>query len=299
MKTIIKNILFVSSLVFSACGMKEAPRAVAHSSARVADSTYGMADMALVNYSTQAVDSTYRATEEVNYISDSSRKFVITASLTLRVGDLENSELKLNEIMNKYNAYTTETSINANTLRYTIKIAADGYRQFFEEMKAIGKIEHHNENLEDVTLYYYDIEGRLATQRELMQTYRGYLGRAENIGEIMTVERRIAELQYEIDKTGEEFTKLNNSIDFSTIRLTLNGPRNDEVYYTETIKDKIQALFKGFGGYVSTVMTILVGLIIYGIPSLIILLLLYLVLLGRIGILKKIWRLLNDKKVKR
>jgi hypothetical protein len=276
----IKKFLFVltvSSLFFSACGMGGSQQESAGSSSGVDDSVY-------------------RATEAANYVSNNSRKFITTASLTLRINDLKNGEVELNEIMNKYNAYTTETSVYVNTLRYTIRIHANDYKEFFDEIKIIGKIEHYNENREDVTLHYYDLEGKLTTQRELIQTYREYLGKAENIEEIMAVEKQIAELQNEIDKTGEEFTKLNNSIDFSTIRLTLKGPRSDDVYYTETIGDRIQILFKGFGGYVSTMATILIGLIIYGIPTLIILLLLYFVLLGKVGILRKIWRLLNEKK---
>lgn len=239
-----------------------------------------------------------KETEAETYNSDISRKFIVTASLTLHLTDLEKSEALLTEIMGKYTAYTTETSIYNNVLYYTIKVPADIYKECFEELKTIGKIENFNESREDVTLNYYDLEGRLNTQRALMKKYQEYLGKATNIEEIMTVERQIAELQNEIERMGKDFTRLNNSIDFSTIRLVLNGPRNNTVYYTESIRDKIKNLFNGFGAYVSTTITILIGLILYGIPTLIILLLLYLILLGKIGILKKVWRLLNDKKVK-
>ncbi|GHV15740.1 hypothetical protein FACS189493_0040 [Spirochaetia bacterium] len=239
-----------------------------------------------------------RETDAETYNPDSSRKFIVTASLTLHLTNLEKGEVILTEIMGKYNAYTTETSIYNNVLYYTIKVPADIYKECFEELKTIGKIENFNETREDVTLNYYDLEGRLNTQRELMKKYQEYLGKATNIEEIMTVERQIAELQNEIERMGKDFTRLNNSIDFSTIQLVLNGPRNNNVYYTESIGDKIKNLFYGFRDYISTTITILTGLIIYGIPTLIILLLLYLILFGKIGILKKVWSLLNDKKIK-
>jgi sugar-specific transcriptional regulator TrmB len=131
-----------------------------------------------------------------------------------------------------------------------------------------------------------------------MRKYQQYIERAANIEEIMAVEKQIAELQHEIDKTGDEFTKLNNSIDFSTVRLTLKGPRNNDVYYIETIEEKVKSLFNRYNDYISTTISILIGLIIYGIPSLIIILLLYLALFGKIGILKRTWRLLNGNKIK-
>lgn len=240
----------------------------------------------------------YKATETANYNSNDLRKYIITASLTVRSNDLKNSEFVLNEIVNKYNAYVTETFIRENALQYTIKIPANNYTQCFEELKTVGKIEYYNERREDVTLNYYDLEGRLATQRELMKKYQQYIGKAANIEEIMAVEKQIAELQHEIDKTGDEFTKLNNFIDFSTVRLMLKGSRSDNNYYTETTGEKIKNLFSRYNDYISTTITILIGLIIYGIPGLIIILLLYLVLFGKIGILKKIWRLLSENKIK-
>jgi hypothetical protein len=72
-------------------------------------------------------------------------------------------------------------------------------------------------------------------------------------------------------------------------------PKRGRCKWAEGIGDKIQGLFNGFGPYVSIIVTILMGLLIYGIPTLILLLLLYLLLFGRIGLLKKVWRLLNDR----
>ncbi|GHU21697.1 hypothetical protein FACS1894164_02580 [Spirochaetia bacterium] len=280
-----KKILLLLCVIqlFSACAKK-------------ADSAAGRAESASYDSSDNVPRA--RETDAETYNSDISRKFIVTASLTLYLTDLEKGEAILTEIMGKYNAYTTETSIYNNVLYYTIKVPADIYRECFEELKTIGKIKNFNESREDVTLNYYDLEGRLKTKRELMKKYQEYLGKAINIEEIMTVEKQIAELQNEIERMGKDFTKLNNSIDFPTIRLVLNGPRNNNVYYTESIGDKIKNLFNGFGGYVSTTITILIGLIIYGIPTLIVLLLLYLILFGKIGILKKVWRLLNDRKTK-
>jgi alpha-D-ribose 1-methylphosphonate 5-triphosphate synthase subunit PhnG len=82
---------------------------------------------------------------------------------------------------------------------------------------------HRSENAEDVTLQYYDLEGRLNTKRELLKTYQSYLGRAKNIEEIMTVEKQIAELQNEIDWTGTRFRALADTVDYATIRLEISG----------------------------------------------------------------------------
>jgi hypothetical protein len=157
----------------------------------------------------------------------------------------------------------------------------------------IGKIINYEETTEDVTLRYYDLESRLNTKKELIKTFQSYLDKAKNIEEILSVESKLSELQTEIDDVGRQFKLLNNLIDYSTIRLELLGPISAANYGKETIGEKIKGLMNGFGDFVSTVTVILLGIIVYGIPSIIILLLLYWVLFGKIGILKKIFRFIS------
>jgi hypothetical protein len=130
----------------------------------------------------------------------------------------------------------------------------------------------------------------LNTKKELIITFQNYLGRAANIEEILSVERRIAELQAEIDDLGRRFQLLNDLIDYSTIRLELLGPTSAVNSF-----ERIKGLMTSFGNYISMIIVILLAIIVYGIPSVIILLLLYWVLFGRIGLIKKLFRLMSEK----
>jgi len=164
------------------------------------------------------------------------------------------------------------------------------------ELSGLGKILRRTENAEDVSLRYYDLESRLATKKELLKTYQGYLSRANNIDEIMTVESRIADLQQEIDWTGTQFRNLSNLVDYSTIHLEIVGPISASSYSEPTLGEKLRGLFGSFGRVVSSGLVVLMGIIIYGIPAIIILILLFWILFGRIGLLKKLWRLVAGKK---
>jgi len=136
----------------------------------------------------------------------------------------------------------------------------------------------------------------LNTKRELIKTYQNYLNRAKNIEEILSVETKLAELQAEIDDVGRQFRLLNNLIDYSTINLELLGPISVTNYGKETIGEKIKGLLAGFGDYISVITVILLAIIVYGVPSIIILLLLYWVLFGKIGVLKKVFKFFSDSK---
>jgi hypothetical protein len=203
---------------------------------------------------------------------------------------------RLNEIMNKYGTYASSISVYENSRNYTLKVPAIKYKHFLDEIMKIGRIINYDETTEDVTLKYYDLESRLNTKKELIKTYQNYLNKAKNIEEILSVESKIAQLQAEIDDVGKQFRLLNDLIDYSTIRLRLLGPVAANNYEKETIWESIKSLMTGFGDYVSAVIIILLAIIVYGVPSVIILLLLYWLLFGKIGILKKVFKFISGNK---
>jgi hypothetical protein len=236
------------------------------------------------------------AAQAFDAATDSNRKLVVTAHLRIRLSDLKKSETELNNILSAYNAYAASTSVQENRQRYTIRVPADLYTLCLEELKRLGSLLSYSEETDDVTVQYYDLESRLTTVRELLKTFQAYLGKAATIDEIMTVERRIAELQREIDATGSQFRALSNQIEYSTIELELRGPEYAQTYNKPAIGERIAGLFSTFTDYASLVVLVLLGVVIYGTPSVLMAALLYWLLLGKIGVLKKLWRLAGGKK---
>jgi len=220
-----------------------------------------------------------------------SRKLIKRAELRLRVEDPAAIEGPLANLMTKYDAWPASTGIYENSRNYSIRVPSSSYDTMLSELTGLGRILRRTENAEDVTLRYYDLEGRLATKRELLKTYQDYLGRAANIGDIMTVESRIADLQQEIDWTGTQLRNLANLIDYSTIDLEIIGPPTASSYAEPRLGEKVRELFSSFGGVASSTLVVLMGIVIYGIPAILIIVFLFWLLFGRIGLLKKLWRL--------
>ena len=227
-----------------------------------------------------------------------SRKLIKNADLKLKVDDPALTEKPLAELMEKYNAWSASSGIYESSRYYSIRVPSAAYDAMLADLSELGKILRRSEYAEDVTLQYYDLESRLATKRELIKTYQGYLGRAKNIDEIMTVERRIAELQQEIDWTGTQFRNLADRIDYSTITVDISGPYTGALQYETTLKEKMSELFGSFGKVASNTVVVLTGIVIYGIPIILLIVLFFWLLFGRIGILKKLFKLAAGKKVK-
>jgi len=236
------------------------------------------------------------AEQEMLSENDLERKIVMTAHVRVRVENLDESDSLIKDLMKKYNAYASSTNIEDNSRYYSIRVPSSAYKAAVDELNSMGRLLGRSENAEDVTLRYYDLEGRLATKKELLKTFQSYLGKAKSIEEILSVEKRIAELQYEIEGTGKELRNLANRIDYATIELTVLGPTASSPYRGPTLADRLKELFGGFGSFLSIILTIIVGILIFGIPIMLLLVFFFWLLFGKIGLLKKLWRLASGKK---
>lgn len=236
--------------------------------------------------------------EPGNFPPGQSRKLIRSAELRLRVEDPAETEKPLLSAMEKYGAWASSVRIYENIRDYTIRVPENSYDALLGELGSLGRTVGRSENAEDVTLQYYDLEGRLTTKRELLKTYQSYLGRAKNIEEIMTVEKQIAELQNEIDWTGTRFRALADTVDYATISLEISGSSSGVPYKGPSLGERIGALFVSFGDFLSTALVILAGFFIYGIPLILALAFFFWLFLGRIGLLRKLFRLTLGAKTK-
>jgi hypothetical protein len=235
------------------------------------------------------------AGDSAGYAADG-RKLVVTANLRVRLTDVESGDAELNGIMDKYDAYSASITVHENRRRYSLRVPSPSYASCLADLKQMGKTLSYSEETEDVTARYYDLESRLGTQRELLKTFQSYLAKAASIDEIMTVERHIAELQSEIDRAGSQFKGLSNRIEYAAIELELLGPESAQTRDKPTVGERAAGLFRAFADYASIVMLVLLGIVIYGTSSVLIIALLYWLLLGKIGLLKKVWRLAGGKR---
>jgi hypothetical protein len=233
---------------------------------------------------------------ETGDITDMARKLVKRAFIRVRVENLEAADAVIADLMTRYGAYAASTEIAENSRYYSLRVPAPEYDAFLGAMNGIGRMLHRSENTEDVTLRYYDLDGRLTTKKELLKTFQSYLGKAGSIEDILSVEARIAELQNDIEGTGMQLRHLANMVDYTTIDLNLLGPMTSMPNQGTTFGERIQGLLRNFGHFLSTIAVVLVGIVMYGVPVLLLLVFFFWILFGRIGLMKKLWRIVNKKQ---
>jgi len=232
-------------------------------------------------------------TDELNAVE---RKLVKRAYIRIRVENLDTADSSVADLLQKYDAYAASTDVGENYRNYSLRVPAPHYDAFLAAVNGMGRLLNRSENTEDVTLRYYDLEGRLETKKELLRTFQSYLGKAKTIEEILAVEARISELQYDIEGTGVQLRNLANRVDYATIDLNLSGPVTSVPRQNATLGERIKELFGSFGGFLGGVAVVILGIVVYGIPVLLLVVFFFWLLLGRVGLLKKLWRLVRGKR---
>ncbi|MDR1317490.1 MAG: DUF4349 domain-containing protein [Spirochaetales bacterium] len=230
-----------------------------------------------------------------NAFPQNTRKLVYTASLRLRVTNLEEAEKPVQAALEKYKGYAARTSAREDARYYTLRVPAPSYEAFLADLSPLGTVLYREESVDDVTLQYYDLEGRLTTKKTLLATYQNYLGKAKNIAEILSVEPRIADVQNDIDSLGSRLKTLADTADYATIELSLLLPASVDPSYKPGIGERIGELFGSFGGFMKTALIFIVGFLVYGIPALALAAFAYWLLVGRLGLLRHLWRLIAGK----
>ena len=270
-------------------------------SSRMRQAAMPVAEAASITYNEAAViHDTIRYEESSDTlaanVNNSERKLVRQAYVRIRVENLTEADAAISNLMTKYGAYAASTNVDEHSYYYSLRVPAPQYDVFLSEMSGMGRLINRSENTEDVTLRYYDLEGRLEMKRTLLRTFQSYLVRARTIEEILSVEARIAELQNDIEGTGVQLRHLANRVDYATIDLSLLGPVSASQAKNETLGERVKKLFGSFGDFLSTTLIVIIGIVIFGIPLVLLFTFLFWLLFGKIGLLRKLWGLVREKK---
>jgi hypothetical protein len=205
------------------------------------------------------------AEPEMALEENAERKIVKQANIRIRVENLEAADAYISDLMEKHGAYAASSVMDENSRHYTIRVPSSAYEAFLAGTDGLGKVMSRSESADDVTLRYYDLEGRLTTRKELLKTFQSYLGKANNIEEILSVERKLPKLprsslnrslrlgyRYDIEAAGPRMARLTveKSTLYARLRRSLPVPSislcNSAIFLST---DRISSILLAFPKY--------------------------------------------------
>lgn len=224
------------------------------------------------------------------------RKLIRNGSISLEVTDLLTAQEKVEAWCKSFGGYVSSSYTNQRNAGVTVRIPAEKFDQAMESVGEFGTVKNKDVSIQDVSEQFYDLQGRLETRKVLKQKLEGYLKQASNMQDLLKIERELNSVQSEIESMEGRLKRLSSQIDFSTINVNLELPYNssqghhfDLPDFGYGVRHFAETVVGFFGGFVAVVLYIF----IFGIPMLAVLALLYWLLLGKVGLLKKIIRKLK------
>lgn len=215
--------LLSAAVMLAGCGSassySDASRAVSNTQAY----TGGGSDF----YSESAVEEDASADSLASTaIQETNRKLIKTVNMTVETEDYDELLNTLNKKIVELGGYTEYFSTQGNSSnRYgsmTIRIPKENLDTFLEMVEGVSNITYRQENVEDVTLDYVDVESRKKMLETEQQRLLELLETADSLDDILTIESRLTEVQYELDSKESQLRTYDNQIDYSTVYLDVD-----------------------------------------------------------------------------
>lgn len=162
---------------------------------------------------------------EVSRVELSSRKLIKNANLDVETKNFDTFQNTLDKTIDEFEGYVESRQItgdSGSSYRYgtvVARIPAQKLDEFISIVKDAGNVTRETVSTTDVTSTYIDMESRLKALNTEEQTLLGLLEKATNLGDILAIQSRLTDVRTEIEEYEAQKRFLDNSIDYSTVRI--------------------------------------------------------------------------------
>jgi hypothetical protein len=161
------------------------------------------------------------------------RRLVYTATVELRVRDYDRARERLTSAAASRGGFVasandrrhTTAGGNYTTGTVTYRVPADEFESFLAAVNETGTVVESRRQTEDVTDRVVDLEARLRTLRAQRERLRELYANASDTDEVLAVERRLSEVQTEIERAETRLASLERQVALSTVTVELREPR--------------------------------------------------------------------------
>lgn len=213
-------------------------------------------------------------TESISNLPEN-RKLIQTVNMDIETENLDTILQQINSRVAELGGYTENSNIQNGSAyrgeRYrsanvTVRIPADKLDSFINKIGEISNVVSSQKKVEDVTLSYVATESRMKALQVEETRLLELLAKAETMGDLLTIERRLTEVRTELEKVTSALKVFDNQVDYATINLSVG----EVTEYTDTTEHKSvwERIAAGFKKSLKSVGNFLVEFFVFIIVSL-------------------------------
>ena len=239
--------LMMLTAVLSGCGASSKTEAMDMAGAPQAEAPREEAVEEEILYSSTADSATGSVTAE-------NQKLIKKVYIDAETEDMDTLLTQVTEQIQALGGYIESQEIyngsNYSSYRYrnanmTIRIPAEKLDSFVSQVKGVSNVVNYNETTDDVTLTYVSTESRIAALEIEQERLLNLLSKAENMKDLLTIEERLTEVRYELERVNSQLRVLSNQVNYATVNLSIQQVK----VYTEVEEQTVwQRISSGFSG---------------------------------------------------
>lgn len=163
-------------------------------------------------------------------VVDTGRKLIRTGWYTLETMEYSQTIQQIEELVNTVGGYIQSSSQSGDSAvssgysraryaHYTLRVPAESFFSVGRSLGDIATVTQSEQSAEEVTDYYYDTDARLKTLRIQEERLLALMSQATELEAIITLERSLGEVRYEIESHEGTLRRLDSQIAFSTLSI--------------------------------------------------------------------------------
>lgn len=160
------------------------------------------------------------------------RMIIYTGRMELIVDDLDQVGKKLKELLEQYEGYAASWEVSGTpgrprTGHWTLRVPAERFEDFMNEVAQLGELRHRKVDSEDITDSYYDLQARIKNNEKEKEALQQLLAKhSGSLKDIIAVRSKIKEIQNELDQQKGQSERWKKLTDLATLHLTLHDRKD-------------------------------------------------------------------------
>lgn len=132
-------------------------------------------------------------------LSNRDRKLARTASMSIKVKDVDDAAADARAIAARAGGYTGSESTESESAVLTLTVPGEKLEAVLDELEKLGKREHRTVEVVDVTDEVVDVESRIRSAQKSVDRARKLFEKAKTIADITMIERELAQREAELE----------------------------------------------------------------------------------------------------
>ncbi|MBS5065104.1 MAG: DUF4349 domain-containing protein [Hungatella hathewayi] len=185
-------------------------------------------------------------------VQPASRKLIRNANMDVETSDFDGLLETISSQITALGGYTQDSSVTGSSMtsnneprrRYasiTARIPQEKLDSFITTVEQNGNITNRYESTSDVTLQYSDLESRKKSLIVEQDRIWALLEKAESLDAVITLEKRLSEIRYELESMESQLRLYDNQVEYSTVSLSIQEVTTYTPTSPETFGQRIRS----------------------------------------------------------